>query len=103
MSKSGNPEKQQRPDGRDQSDEVVKAFPPAFSCVVTAVETSVVPFAFPGGKGIDLCLHSGPLKLHCHFPPQTAEVVIEAIQQAKMKAETGLEIASQMPNGNGGH
>ena len=105
MSKSGNPAKQPRPDGRETA-EVVKAFPPSLSAVVTEVAAAVVPFpGFPGQKAIDLQVFSGPLTLHLHFPPQVAEVVIDAIRQAKMKADTGLEVAAPDAlaalNGNG--
>lgn len=92
-SKSGNPAKQPRPDGSG-SEEVTQAFPPALSCVVTEVACEVVPFAFPGGKALDLQLYSGPLVIHCHIPVATAEVVIDAIRQAKMKAETSIAPAT---------
>lgn len=91
---SGNPAKQPRPDGRTTTDQVTEAFPPSMSAVVTEVAASVVPFQFAGGKAIDLTIFSGPLELHLHFHPSTAEVIIEAIREAKLRAEVDIVPAS---------
>lgn len=102
---SGDPRKQPRPDGQEPTDQVTKAFPPSLSMVMTEVETSVVPFAFPGGKGLQMTCRSGDLAVNVVFPPQAAEVVIDALRQAKIKADTGLEVAGadalHSLNGNG--
>lgn len=101
---SGDPRKQPRPDSEPnphvETDQVTKAFPPNLSAIVTAVSAQVVPFMFPGGKAIDLTVYSGDMELHLHFTPETAEVVIDTIRQAKIKADTGLEIAHSLPNGD---
>lgn len=91
---SGNPAKQPRPDGRTPTDQVTEAFPPNLSAVVTEVAASVVPFQFAGGRAIDLTIYSGGLQLHLHFHPSTADVIVEAIREAKMKAEVDIVPAS---------
>jgi hypothetical protein len=102
---SGDPRKQKH--DAVPSGDVIAALPPSLSAVVTEVGATVVPFpGFAGQKAIDLQIWSGPLQLHLHFPPQVAEVVIDAIRQAKMKADTGLEVAgtdalAALKNGNG--
>ena len=106
---SGDPRKQQRPDGNDQTVEVTKALPPSLSMVMTEVEASVVQFpAFPGHVAVDFCAKSGDLQVHMHIPPQAVEVVIDALRQAKMKAETGIQAVGAdaleaLKNGNGKH
>lgn len=94
MGKSGDPSKQPRPDGRQSpqqaSADVVATFPPEMSLVVTEVEASLVPFAFQGGKAIDLTLYAGPLKVHCHFPPAVAQPIIDAIEAKAREAESDL-------------
>lgn len=93
---SGDPRKQQRPDGREAPDpaqQMVEAFPPAVSCVATSVACEVVEFPFIGGKAIDLQISSGPMQLHIHFHPEVADAICEEIQAAAANAKSKLQAA----------
>ena len=97
MSKqSGHPAKQPRPDGKTPTDQVTGAFPPSLSGVITEFGTSVVPFPFVGGKGIQLEASCGPLKVHLVLEPQFAETVCDAIMGAKANAESKVTPATMM-------
>lgn len=73
-----------------QTDEVMQAFPPEVSVVVTEVEARVVPFKFVGGKAVDLTLLSGPLRIHAHFPPDAGQAIIDAIAEKIREAKTDV-------------
>lgn len=110
---SGDPRKQERPDGRtppDPAEAMVEAFPPTLSLAVTGVGAEVVPFPFVGGKAVDIQLSAGPFSVHGHVHPDVIDSVCEVLQQAKMKAQTSLSIgtmqeaealAKAQGNGNG--
>lgn len=95
MSMSGDPRKQERPDGRepDSTSEVTATFPPTVTGVVTEIEGRVVPFHFVGGKAIRLTFNCGPMKVHMHIPPQAAQTVIDAIDDTRRQALTDLRPA----------
>ena len=96
---SGDPRKQSRPNGVPEppsgEELITKHFPPSFSGVMTQIGAQVVPFpAFVGGKAIELQMDCGPLQLHLHVDPASAEVVIEEIRKAKMTADLKVQPAS---------
>lgn len=105
MGESGNPAKQPRPDGQPSeaeqaetvarlASEITTAFPPAVSGVVTMFEAKVVPFAFIGGKALDLTFKCGPLECHLHFDPEFAEQICSEIMDAARKARSNVQAAS---------
>lgn len=91
---SGNPAKQAAKDRAVPADQVTQAFPPSLSGVITEFGTSAVPFPFVGGKGIQLEVSCGPLKLHLILEPTFADTVCEAIQDGKVNAESKLTPAT---------
>lgn len=106
MSQSGDPRKQDRPDGRDATVETTKAFPPSLSGVITEFGAEVIPFPIPGGSAIQIQPKLGPMTLHLVLDPAYADQVCTLIQEAKAEAQSGLRPATigevnALANGNG--
>lgn len=90
---SGDPRKQDRPDGREPGAEVTKQYPPSVTGVITEFGVTVIPFPFRGSKGLRLEANCGPLQLHLMLEPAFADTVCEAIQTAASEARSDLRVA----------
>lgn len=94
MGESGDPRKQERPDGREPGTEVTAQFPPSMSGVITEFGASVVPFPFKGNNALRLEAKCGPLVCHLLLEPEFADKVCELIQEAKLEATSDLRPAT---------
>ena len=102
MAKSGDPRKQERPDGRlsDQaldraSEELTRAVPPTITGMITAFGAEAVPSrVFRGQKALELQLPCGLLIGKFRVAPDFADTLCEAIRDAAREARSGLEPAA---------
>lgn len=101
MGKSGDPSKQERPDGQPSEDAQARvvdamttAMPPTVTGLITSFGAEVVPLPlFPGGKALELQLICGSLVGRFRVDPEFADLICEEIQQAAAKARSGLSVA----------
>lgn len=101
MGQSGDPRKQERPDGREDpaaervAHELTRAAPPTLTGMVTAFGAEAMPSRiFAGGKALELQIHCGPMVSRFRVDPAFADTLCDAIREAAREARSGLEPAT---------